>query len=179
MEWKYLSIPKLHRCNRWSLGMDKLFHPTLYWACNYLSMLGLKLNHVSKRHPRTHPSGSPNATILGLFSSLTVNRALQVGHCETELTCLLVSGRLSRWPCRAVKWVGHVLTVLSVGFHSGKAHSIDVAYSDQDLHFISVDPWVQVSQCPQWAAFLHDFAIYRLASEWRRGEMVHCTTTQR
>ena len=36
-------------CSRWSLGMDKLFHPTLFWACNYLSMLGLKLNHVSKR----------------------------------------------------------------------------------------------------------------------------------
>ena len=24
-------------------------HPTLNWACNYLSMLGLKLNHVNKR----------------------------------------------------------------------------------------------------------------------------------
>ena len=45
----YLSIPKLQRCNRWSLGMDKQFHPALFWACNYLSMLGLKLNHVSKR----------------------------------------------------------------------------------------------------------------------------------
>ena len=49
MGWNYLSIPKLQRCNRWSLGMDKLFHPTLYMACDYVSMLGLKLNHVSKR----------------------------------------------------------------------------------------------------------------------------------
>ena len=49
MGWNYLSIPKLQRCNRWSLGMYKLFHPTLYWACDYLSMLRLKLNHVSKR----------------------------------------------------------------------------------------------------------------------------------
>ena len=40
MGWNYLSIPKLQRCNRWSLGMDKWFHPTLYWACDYLSMLG-------------------------------------------------------------------------------------------------------------------------------------------
>ena len=24
-------------------------HPTLYWACDYLSMLRIKLNHVSKR----------------------------------------------------------------------------------------------------------------------------------
>ena len=51
--WNHLSIPKLHRLHRWSLGMDKLFHPTLYQACNYLSELGLKLNHVSKRVPRT------------------------------------------------------------------------------------------------------------------------------
>ena len=31
---------------------NKEFHPTLYWACDYLSMLGLKLIHVSKRAPR-------------------------------------------------------------------------------------------------------------------------------
>ena len=49
MWWNYLSIPKLQRCNRWSLGMDKQFHPTLYQAGYYLSMLGLKLNHVSKK----------------------------------------------------------------------------------------------------------------------------------
>ena len=27
------------------------FHPTLYWACDYLSMVGLKSTHVSKRGP--------------------------------------------------------------------------------------------------------------------------------
>ena len=46
MVWKYLSIPKLQRWNRWSLGMDKLFHTTLYSACDYLSMLGLKSSGV-------------------------------------------------------------------------------------------------------------------------------------
>ena len=51
MGWNYLSIPKLQRYNRWSLGMDKLFHPILYNGCDYISMLGLKLNHVSKRGP--------------------------------------------------------------------------------------------------------------------------------
>ena len=30
-------------------GMDKWFDPTLYWACDYLSMLGLKSTHISKR----------------------------------------------------------------------------------------------------------------------------------
>ena len=29
--------------------MDKYFHSTLYWVCNYLSILGLKLIHISKR----------------------------------------------------------------------------------------------------------------------------------
>ena len=48
MGWDYLFIPKLQRCNRWSLGMDTWFHPTLYRACDYLSVLGLKLTHVSK-----------------------------------------------------------------------------------------------------------------------------------
>ena len=37
--------------HRWSLGMDKLFHPTLYNGRNYMSMLGLKLIHVSKKGP--------------------------------------------------------------------------------------------------------------------------------
>ena len=32
--------------------MDQLFHLTLYWACDYLTMLGFKLICVSKRGPR-------------------------------------------------------------------------------------------------------------------------------
>ena len=54
VEWNYLYIPKLQWLHRWSLGMDKWFHPTLYNGRNYLSMLGLKLKHVSKRGPRAH-----------------------------------------------------------------------------------------------------------------------------
>ena len=49
--WHYLSIPKLRRNNIWSWGMDKWFHLLLNCACDYLSMLGLKLNHVCKRDP--------------------------------------------------------------------------------------------------------------------------------
>ena len=49
MGWNNLSICKLQRLHCWSLGMDKYFHPTLYWACDCLSMPELKLNHVSKR----------------------------------------------------------------------------------------------------------------------------------
>ena len=41
-------FPKLQRCNRCNLEMDYRFHPTLYWACDLLSILGTTLNNVSK-----------------------------------------------------------------------------------------------------------------------------------
>ena len=42
-----LSIPKLHWCSCWNLEMDEWFHSTFYWACDYMSMLRLKLNHIN------------------------------------------------------------------------------------------------------------------------------------
>ena len=36
--------------NRCSMEMDKWLHPTFYWACDYLSMLGLTFNHVNIGH---------------------------------------------------------------------------------------------------------------------------------
>ena len=44
-------FPNFNGCtvDHWSLGMDKLFHPTLYNECDYLSMLVLKLILVNKR----------------------------------------------------------------------------------------------------------------------------------
>ena len=50
-ETKLLIITKLQRFKRWSLGMDKQFHPIIYWAFDYLSMLGLEFTHVSKKGP--------------------------------------------------------------------------------------------------------------------------------
>ena len=44
-------VPRKAYLNRWSLRIDKKFHHTIYWACDYLSMLVLKLIHVSKRDP--------------------------------------------------------------------------------------------------------------------------------
>ena len=49
MGWNYLSVPKLQRLHRWSLVIDKWFHPTYDNGFDYLSMLWLKLIHVSKR----------------------------------------------------------------------------------------------------------------------------------
>ena len=51
MGWNYLSIPKPQRLHRWSIGMDKLFYPIFCKKWSYLSMLGLKLIHISKRGP--------------------------------------------------------------------------------------------------------------------------------
>ena len=42
MGWNYLSIPKLQRYNR-------NFVPLVIKKCNYVSILGLELNHVSQR----------------------------------------------------------------------------------------------------------------------------------
>ena len=53
--WDKITYPFLNfnDCTRWGLGMDKQFHPAIYNRCNYLSMCGLKLYHVSERGPRT------------------------------------------------------------------------------------------------------------------------------
>ena len=45
--WNYFSILKLQWCSHWIWWMDKWFHPTYYFACNYLSILWLKLMHIS------------------------------------------------------------------------------------------------------------------------------------
>ena len=54
------------------LEWDRWFHPTLYNGCNYLSMLGLKLNHVSKRGPRCpstwHCKPSAGAVLSNFFN---------------------------------------------------------------------------------------------------------------
>ena len=52
MRWNYLSILKFQQLYRWSVGIDKYIHPRLCWACDYLSMLELKLIHLSKSGPR-------------------------------------------------------------------------------------------------------------------------------
>ena len=50
---------------RWSLGTDEQFHPMLYRACDYLSMLGLKLIHVIKHaQDRLTPDGCWNQNII-------------------------------------------------------------------------------------------------------------------
>ena len=87
MEWNYLSIPKLQRCNRWSLEMDKWFQTTLHYGRNYLSMLGLKLNHVSKRGRRL--SSYCWSTVFS-SSSILWGHVFLRGHLIYIVVCFIV-----------------------------------------------------------------------------------------
>ena len=51
-----------------SLGMDKWFHLTFHNACNYLSMLGLKLIHVNKG--TCHCGAAMHQSVNALFTKL-------------------------------------------------------------------------------------------------------------
>ena len=53
MNWNLSSTTELQRLHRWSYGINRK-NPTLYNGCNYVSILGLKSIHVSKRGPRKH-----------------------------------------------------------------------------------------------------------------------------
>ena len=87
--WNYLFIPKLQRWHRWSLGMDKWLHPILYNGCDYLSMLGFKLNHVSKRCPRWQHGHDVNhgSTVLKTMIKLqlTLLPFLEGGNHEDDI----------------------------------------------------------------------------------------------
>ena len=48
----------------WSLWMGNWLYPTLYWACDYLYMLRLKLIYVSKNGPRTQCVMSVSTSLL-------------------------------------------------------------------------------------------------------------------
>ena len=41
------ALLRLTSWDRWRLGLDKSFHPTRNWACDYSSVLGFKLINVS------------------------------------------------------------------------------------------------------------------------------------
>ena len=46
-----ISFAKLQRLHHWRMGVNDYFHPTLWYGYNYLSVLGLKLNHASEKAP--------------------------------------------------------------------------------------------------------------------------------
>ena len=97
--WNYLSIPKLQRLHRWSLGMEKWFHPTLYRACDYLSILELYLVHVCRSGPwyqivliTVLKTRSSNLFIWAMFS---VNANQSCDHAWLLLTILTFNTPIS------------------------------------------------------------------------------------
>ena len=47
---QFIIQPETSIC--WNLGPDDLFHPTIFWACDNLSLLGLEFIHVTKIGPK-------------------------------------------------------------------------------------------------------------------------------
>ena len=64
--WDEITFPSINYGATVEIGMDKQFHPTLYNGHNYLSVVGLKLNHVSKRGPWRHVR---NCEVIGSLES--------------------------------------------------------------------------------------------------------------
>ena len=80
------------------LGMDKQFRPTFYRACDYLSMLGLTLNHVSKE-----------ATGVRLNRRIPISGKVKVDrrfHRCTDIKCPLC---LSKCGPRLVRFDNHLI----------------------------------------------------------------------
>ena len=127
MGWNYLSITKLQRWNRWSLGMEKQFHSTLSRAYDYLSMLGLglKLNHLSKR-------GYWRSSLELLFNSLIFIQQLiwqsEIRSFHTQMLDCEISYRLDHMvghqnsnlnsDCRVTRPIHYVLEWMTYFFIS-------------------------------------------------------------
>ena len=117
MGWNYLSILKLQRCNPLNLGIDKYL---LYWACDYLSKLGFKLIHASKRVPWRR-----SLSFWRYFMSLIVRACVEMcyaGSCWRYFNNGLDSGAdlvpsdnkslLDSIPTKITASLGHQLTAL-------------------------------------------------------------------
>ena len=68
--WDELTHSKLQRLHRWSLGTEKQFHSKLYWACDYLFMLGFQLNHVNKCNIRIFGNHCRNSRPCSPFAKI-------------------------------------------------------------------------------------------------------------
>ena len=105
--WNYISIPtKLQWLHCQSVGMDKLFHPTLYLTCDYLSMPGIKVNPCSWKEPLViwwfHASCDV-AVIINLKLSMPVDNITLcqgIPLCSDGLHQHRILQPWTRWPTR-------------------------------------------------------------------------------
>ena len=80
MGWHYFYVPKHQCCSRWSLRMDKWFHLILYWAYDYLTMLGFKFIHVSKRGPCNAPCENWAQSIVAVALAIAISHYIELQH---------------------------------------------------------------------------------------------------
>ena len=142
MGWNYLSTHELQKCSRWSLGMDKWSHPTLYWVCDYLSMLGYMCHLTSGREQQScsiklwyfkwhqaichhfcnqdHLSDETDTMVCIITYRVTNRYICHVWHCTQHLighvTPAAIPGAVIRVPyfksCHCRSFVGSVLVAL-------------------------------------------------------------------
>ena len=82
MGWNHLSIPKPQRLHHWSLGIDQWYHPSLYWLCYYLSMLGLNLNVLVKGNP-CNVNGASSLSPLDVLRRCPIHRSWSMNRRRT------------------------------------------------------------------------------------------------
>ena len=102
MGWNYLSISKLQRLHRWNLAVDRSFHHTIDSGCNYFSKLGLKLIHVSKRHPWKLQETS--RLVSTVATNVLVLKVLKLQHIQYSFNTYRILSSLcnffySKYPC--------------------------------------------------------------------------------
>ena len=85
--------------------MDRWFYPTFHYVCDYISMMGLKLNCVSKRNPISlyHASMSSwkQQTI---FLTDIICRSLRQFDSQSARKCLLYERIMNIWCAKRI-WV--------------------------------------------------------------------------
>ena len=85
--------------------MDKSFHPTLHWACNYLSMLGLKLK--KERGPRQQAISwiivNSNISAMTIINSLWPSGMISTWHPRCRVRLESGNGLLSNSPSHYLK----------------------------------------------------------------------------
>ena len=72
------------------LGVYKLFQPTLYWTCDYLSMLVLKLKHINQSGPRKLDLTGYRSTLDGKLNMHTAFTDHSMLHSFKKRLCIRI-----------------------------------------------------------------------------------------
>ena len=125
----------------WSLGMDNKCHPTLYWVCDYLSMLGLKSINVRKKGPS---SFRRQASVTWLSS---------IGDCP-QCGWIWTTGTVTVWWIDPQSWILVWLLDIMTSWHRNVFHIIGPLWEWLVI--------IGIFSCKQPVMHNHDF-LFELA----------------